>query len=136
MVTLRLARIGLLLISVLSLTGAIAPTAFAQRIQFLGQARLSLRENDLDVLKLPRCQVPPVRDIRLRALRGTAEINLLVVQYGNNQLDRLPVRSRLREGSETKWIPLRGTLRCIRGIAIVGSSAGATNRAIIQFYAR
>ncbi len=136
MVRPKLARIGLILLAALSFAGAIAPSAFAQRIQLLGQARLSLRDNDLDVLKFSRCQVPPVKDIKLRALRGSAEIQLLVVQYGNNQLDRLPVRSRIRERGETNWIALKGNRRCIKGIAIVGSTERSLNRATIQFYAR
>jgi Protein of unknown function (DUF2541) len=136
MVNPKLARIGLIPLAALSFAGAIAPSAFAQRIQLLGQARLSLKENDLDVLKFSRCQVPPVKDIKLRALRGSAEIQLLVVQYGNNQLDRLPVRSRIRERGETIWIALKGNRRCIKGIAIVGSTVGSRDRAIIQFYAR
>jgi Protein of unknown function (DUF2541) len=132
----KLSRIGLTLLSALTLAMAIAPATFAQRTQFLGQTRLSVKENDLDVLKLPRCQLPPVRDIRLKALRGSAEILLLVVQYGNNQLDRLPVRSKIRQGSETNWIALKGNLRCIKGIAIVGNTINSRDRAIIQFYAR
>jgi Protein of unknown function (DUF2541) len=136
MVTPKLARIGLLLLSVLSLTGAIAPTAFAQKTQLLGQTRLSLRDNDLDVLKLSRCQQPPVKSIKLKAFKGSAEITFLVVQYGNNISDRLPVRSKIRERGETNWIDLKGNRRCIKGIAILGSTERSIDRAIIQFYAR
>jgi Protein of unknown function (DUF2541) len=126
----------LTLLSVLTFFAAIAPNALAQRTQLLGQTKLSLRENDLDVLNLPKCQQPPLAAIKLRAFRGAAEVKALVVRYGDNTSDRLPIRSKLRQGGETNWIDLRGSRRCVKGIAIVGSTERSLNQTIIQFYGR
>jgi Protein of unknown function (DUF2541) len=128
--------IGLTLLSMLTFFATIAPTASAQKTQLLGQTRLSLREKDLDVLNFARCQQPPIAAIKLRAFRGAAEVNTLVVRYGNNVSDRLPVRSTLRQGGETNWIDLKGDRRCIKGIAILGSTERSRDQTIIQFYGR
>ena len=136
MIASKLKSIGLTLFSALTLTMAIAPKSFAQTTQLLGQIRLSFRDNDLHILNLPRCQQPPIGAIRLRAIRGSAELNTLVVRYGNNVSDRLPVRSRLSEGRETDWINLRGTRRCLTGIAIVGNTKNSNVQTIIRFFGR
>jgi hypothetical protein len=136
MIASKITSIGLTLFSALALTMAIAPNIFAQTTQLLGQTRLSFRKNDLRILNLPRCQQPPIGAIRLRAIRGSAELNTLVVRYGNNVTERLPVRSRLNEGRETNWINLRGTRRCLTGIAIVGNTTNSNVQTIIRFFGR
>jgi hypothetical protein len=114
-------------VTVLSLPTAAAP-------QLLGETRLSFRENDLDVLRLAGCA--SLVAVKLKALRGAAEINLLVVRYGNGTVDRLPVRHRIPEGGETAWIDLRGGRRCVTGIAVTGDTEKSADRTIIQFWGR
>jgi len=46
------------------------------------------------------------------------------------------VRSRLNEGRETNWINLRGTRRCLTGIAIVGNTTNSNVQTIIRFFGR
>jgi len=118
---------AVIMVAVLT-TGALAQT------RFLGQTRLAHREADLDVLAFPACV--NLVAVKLKALRGAAEINLLVVTYGNGAVDRLPVRHRIREGGETRWIDLRGGRRCVRSIAVVGDTERSRDQTIIQFWGR
>lgn len=92
------------------LLAGLAAQAIAEDGRLLDVTRLSHRERDLDVLRFGSCQ--NVRSIKLKARRGTAEIESLMADYGNGARDRLPVRQRIAEGSETAWSDLRGGVRC------------------------
>jgi hypothetical protein len=129
-----LGRAGAAFVMLALAFAAAAPAALAQAARLLGETRLSFHENDLDILAFGACQ--SVTAIKLRARRGAAEINLLVVKYGNGAVDRLPVRHRIPEGGETRWIDLRGTRRCVTSIAVVGDTERSADRTIIQFWGR
>jgi Protein of unknown function (DUF2541) len=125
-----------LIVSTAGLIGLNAAQAIAQPNQFLGRARLSPRENSLDYLRFSTCQTPPLQAIKLVAKKGIAEIDRVMVQFGNNQTERLQVRNRLDVGQETRWIDLKGGKRCLKAIAIVGSSEKINRNAVIEFYGR
>ncbi|MGQ0569915.1 MAG: DUF2541 family protein, partial [Armatimonadota bacterium] len=102
--------------------------------RLLGQTRLAFHENDLDHLRLDPCA--NLVAIKLRAVRGAAEINLLTVKYRNGEVDRLPARHRIPEGGETRWIDLRGGRRCVASITVMGDTERSADRTISQFWGR
>ena len=112
----------------------VVANAFAQEGRLLGATRLSHREKDLDILRLAPCQ--SLRAIKLKARRGSAEIESLWVEYGNNTRDRLPVRHRIAEGAETAWIDLSGGVRCVKAIAVVGDTEGSYDQTRLEFWGR
>jgi hypothetical protein len=124
----------LALVVTLCLAAVFAADAVAQEGRLLGATRLSRHENDLDILHLNPCQ--SLRAIKLKARRGSAEIEALWVQYGNNVRDRLPVRSRIAQGGETAWIDLRGNVRCVRAIAVVGDTELSLDQTRLEFWGR
>lgn len=117
---------------VLLVAAVAVPAAAGARL--LGETRLAFHEGDLDILRVAPCA--PLVALKLKALRGAAEINLLVVTYANGGVDRLPVRHHLPQGGETRWIDLRGGRRCVAGIAVVGDTERSADRTIIQFWGR
>lgn len=125
---------ALALLAVICLSTIFVVEALANEGRLLGQTRLSRRENDLDILPLNPCQ--NLRGIKLKAYRGSAEIEFLAVQYGNNTRDRLPVRHRLAQGAETAWIDLRGGVRCVKAIAVMGDTERSLDQTVIQFWGR
>jgi hypothetical protein len=104
----------------------------------LGRTQLSYGENDRDVIRLGAC--PPNRRIsslKVAATRGSADIRLLRVRFGNNQTEELWVRSRLNQGSQTRWIDLNGNKRCVTAILVVGDTVNSSARpATLQVYGR
>jgi hypothetical protein len=58
------------------------------------------------------------------------------VKYGNGAVDRLPVRQRIAQGSETRWIDLRGGRRCVRGVKIVGDTELSLDQTLIQVWGK
>lgn len=112
------------------------PAVMAQKNQYLGQTRLSPRETNLEYLRFPICQTPPLKEIKLVAKKGVAQIDRLVVQYGNNQIEKLQVRNNLNVGMESRWIDLKGGKRCVKAIALVGTSERVKRNSVIQFYGR
>jgi len=99
-----------------------------------GLERVRFVEGDLDFLTLSPCA--NLVAVKLRAIRGAAEINLLIVTYGNNEVDRLRGRHRIPQGGETRWLDLRGGRRCVKSIAVVGDTEKSADRTILQFWGR
>jgi Protein of unknown function (DUF2541) len=120
-------------VGIISLT---VPAVIAQKNQYLGQARLSPQETNLEYLRFSTCQTPPLQQIKLVAKKGMAKIDRLVVQYGNNQTEKLQIRNNLNVGMESRWIDLKGGKRCVKAIALVGSSDRENRNSVIQFYGR
>jgi hypothetical protein len=117
-----------------SILAGLAFIAQADDVRHLGSTRLSHAENETDVIRTD-C-TPPVRAIKIRAARGAIEIQLLWVRYGNGERDRLEVRERLAEGSETRWIDLRGSERCVKEIGIIGDTEESLDRARVDVFGR
>ncbi len=100
------------------------PQPRPQEGSYLGETQLSYAENDRDVIRLGNC--PPnrlIRSIKVSAVRGTADIKLLRVRFGNNQIEDLSVRSKINQGSQTPWIDLKGSERCVTSIVVLGDTA-------------
>lgn len=131
-------KIGISLLVMSSLTLPLASQAGPNQGYLLGKTQLSYAENDRDVIRLGKC--PPnqlIRSIKVAAVKGTADIKLLRVRFGNNQTEDLSVRSKLNQGSQTRWIDLKGNRRCVTAIVVVGDTADYSRRtATLQVYGR
>jgi hypothetical protein len=115
-----------------------AVNAQANHIQFMGEARLDVRQ-DVDVINTigncPNYRNQSIYALQLRVYEASANIDQLLVQYGNGQWDELHVREDFRPGSTSRWIDLPGGKRCVEKIIISGDSEGHHNRkAVVQFY--
>jgi hypothetical protein len=108
------------LLTALLLAAVATPALADNRVRLLGVAQLGHREGDLEMLDV-QCR-PRVSAIKLRATRGTAELQRVFVTYGNGERDSLPVRQYLDRGQETRWIDLVGRRRCVTEIGIIGDS--------------
>lgn len=114
---------------------ASANAAHNDRPRHLGSTRLSLMENDKDVLRFRNCR-SGISAIQLRTSKGRVEIEKLWVRYDNGDRDFLPVRDRIQKGGETRWIDLQGGRRCIKEIGIIGDTERSRDRARIDIWAR
>lgn len=117
---------------------AAALNANANHVQFMGDTRLDVRQ-DVDVINTigncPSYRNQPVYAIQMRVLESRANIDRLVVQYGNGQYDELHVREDFNPGSTSRWIDLPGGRRCVEKIIVSGDSEGHHNRkALVQFF--
>jgi hypothetical protein len=101
----------------------------------LGSTRLSLAENDIDVLRFRSCR-NGIHAIQLRSSRGQVEIERLWVRYANGERDNLNVRDRISQGGATRWIDLRGGDRCVVEIGIVGDTELSRDRARVDIWGR
>jgi hypothetical protein len=117
---------------------AVTLNANANSVQFMGETRLDQRQ-DIDVIRtVGYCPSPrnqPVYAIKLRVLRQRANIDRLIVQYGNGQRDELHVREDFAAGSTSRWIDLAGGYRCVEKIIISGDTEGSPYReALVQIF--
>jgi hypothetical protein len=118
-----------------ALTAGAAGTVQADdRVRLLGTTRLSHQESDRDMIDV-NCR-PRVGAIKLRAAKGSAEIEHIWVRYGNGQRDTLRVRDYLRKGSETRWIDLQGGRRCVVAVGVIGDTENSRRQARIEVYGR
>lgn len=116
------------LLTVLVLAACAAAPAMADnRVRTLGVTQLGHREGDLQMLDV-QCR-PRVASIKLRASRGSAELERVFVTYGNGERESLPVRRYLDRGQETRWLDLTGRRRCVTAIGIIGDSERGWNDA-------
>ena len=58
------------------------------------------------------------------------------MQNRNGEVDHLSVRERIGQGSETRWIDLRGGKRCVVAIGGVGDTEGSFDQARVDIYGR
>jgi len=130
----RLRTSGLAALALLCLLTVLISDVIAEEGRLLGQTRLARREHDVDYVNFAGCE--NVVAIKLHALRGSAEIETLAVKYGNGTIDRLAVRQRLAQGSQTRWIDLRGARRCVRGVKIVGDTELSLDQTLIQVWGK
>lgn len=101
----------------------------------VGSTKLSLIENDKDVLRFRNCR-GGIHAIQLRVSKGNVEIEKLWVKYGNGQRDTLNVADNIAKGGSTRWIDLQGGSRCIKEIGIIGDTEHSTDRARVDIWAR
>jgi hypothetical protein len=95
---------------------------------FLGDTWLTQRENDVDWIRVNDCRDGAWdRDlvaVRVEVRNVQAEIESLVVRFGNGERQPLYVRERFAPGTSSRWIDLDGGRRCIREIRVVGDAEG------------
>jgi hypothetical protein len=113
---------------------ALTPAVADDNGRHLGSTKLSLSENDSDVIQVD-CK-EPVHAIKLRAAHGAAKISALWVRYGNSDRERLDIREQLAQGSESRWIDLKGGERCVKEIGIIGESEDTLNKTRIDVFGR
>lgn len=95
----------------------------APQARELGETKLSMFSNDKDVIRVNSCN-PRVNFIQLRAKNADANLNKVVVTFGNGDKQELDVRSTLKKDQVTRWIELDGRGgRCVSQIKIVGDSS-------------
>uniref|UniRef100_B8HV24 Uncharacterized protein n=1 Tax=Cyanothece sp. (strain PCC 7425 / ATCC 29141) TaxID=395961 RepID=B8HV24_CYAP4 len=104
----------------------------------LGETPLAFAENDREVLNLGNCdRQPRYQAVKVRAVRGSADIKQLNLRFGDGTTQQLYVRENLNQGSETRWIDLQGNKRCITRITVVGDTDDRSqNRALLQVFGR
>jgi hypothetical protein len=98
----------------------------------LGETLLSPRGQDVDWLFVNDCRDGSWdRDlvaVRVEVQAVPAEIDSVVLRFGNGQTQWLPIRERFNPWSSTRWVDLDGGRRCIREIRIAGDAEGYGNR--------
>jgi hypothetical protein len=110
-------------------------SAYQDRAIPLGSTRLSLSENDLDVLRFQRCR-SDIHTVQLRAERGKVEVERIWLRYANGERQSLNVRDRIAQGSATRWIDLSGGNRCIVEIGIIGDTENSRDQARVEIWGR
>lgn len=132
----HLKKLGFSALSAIAVALTFQLGSLAEDGRLLGQTRLSYGEKDLDVLAVPgKC--PTLSAVKIRATQGSANIQSLAVRYGNDAWDRLTLRENFRQGSESRWIDLRGGQRCVTGIAVFGDTKNrSSNSALVQIFGR
>ena len=111
--------------SVFALIAAtIIPSLAEARMERLGTVRLTWGRQT-DILNIRSCAEnrEEVRAIQLRVVGGPANIDSVVVQFGNGERQRLRVRENFRAGQRSRWIRLGREARCVRRIWVTGSGA-------------
>jgi hypothetical protein len=99
--------------------GQTLPTETQARL--LGEARIVPLSNDKEVIRVTSCQ-PRVTSLQLRAKNADANLDRVVVTFGNGEKQELSVRSTLPKDQMTRWIALDGKGgRCVTQVRIVGS---------------
>jgi hypothetical protein len=103
--------------------------------RLLGETRLALGENDIDVVRVNGCQ-PRITRLQFRATTADANIKSVFVRFGNGTTARLPFPHALKKGQQTRWIDLPGNERCVNTIAVIGDSRFNPNLAQsrVQFW--
>ncbi|MGH8108252.1 MAG: DUF2541 family protein [Arenimonas sp.] len=128
-----------IMIAAMTICIGFATTASASRtndgIWRVGSTKLSLIENDKDVLRFRHCK-SGIRAIQLRVSKGRVEIERLWVKYGNGERDNLNVADHIAKGGATRWIDLKGDTRCIKEIGIIGDTERSGDRARVDIWAR
>ena len=115
-----------------------SPIVTADAVRLLGSTHLAKHEKDVDVIKLPPCRRRGARieAVKVRAVHGQAEIESLWVRFQDGKKQSLPIRQRLGQGEESRWIDLAGGERCVREIGVVGDTELSYDQTRIDFYGR
>ncbi len=116
-----------------------SPIVTADNARLLGSTHLAKHEKDVDVIKLPPCgrrARARIHAVKVRAVHGQAEIEKLWVRFADGTTQSLPIRQRLGQGEESRWIDLQGGERCVREIGVVGDTELSFDQTRIDFYGR
>jgi hypothetical protein len=128
-----------LMIYVFALTGLLGcvsnAQAYTQKPVLLGSTRLSLHENDVDVMRFRNCR-NNVHAIQIHSKRGQIELERFWVRYANGERETLNVRDRIAQGSSSRWIDLSGGNRCVVEIGIIGNTERSRDQARVDIWGR
>jgi hypothetical protein len=132
----HLKKLGFSALSAIAVALTFPLASLAEDARLLGQTRLSYGDKDLDVMVVSgKC--PTLSAVKIRAAQGSADIAELAVRYGNDAWERLSLRENFRQGSESRWIDLRGGQRCVTGIAVIGDTNNrSSNRTLVQIFGK
>lgn len=99
---------------------------------YLGQTQVTFTDKDRQALQLDKC--PPnqlINNIRLRTVKGSIKIDSLQVRYADGKTDNLPVKETIQENTDSRWIALSGSDRCVINISVRGSGAKSPKQPIL-----
>lgn len=114
---------------------ALPRTAQADDPRLLGVTYLTRVENDKDVLAFAKCR-KGINAVQIRIDRGQVEIERLWVRYKNGAVDTLPLRERIPEHGQSRWIDLRGGERCVKAIGVIGDTELSRDQARVEIWGR
>lgn len=111
------------------------PALALGRTDLLGSTILSNRQ-DVDFIRVNSCKDGHefVSAVKLKVLRDNADIEAVIVKFGNGETQELAIRERFSRGSESRWVDLAGFRRCIRGVKVVGDSGARLRRTVVEIY--
>lgn len=82
----------------------------------------------------------PVSEVQFKVRRGDADIKHIKLVFGNGERQYINVNEAFADGSDSEWIELNGTDRCLRRIIVLAESTDASSfpykRARIHFYGK
>jgi hypothetical protein len=99
---------------------------------YLGQTQVTFTDKDRQALQLDKC--PPnqtINNIRLRTVKGSIKVDSLQVRYADGKTDNLPVKETIQEDTDSRWIALSGSDRCVINISVRGSGAKSPKQPIL-----
>ncbi|MEQ1876605.1 MAG: hypothetical protein ABL958_08160 [Bdellovibrionia bacterium] len=111
------------------------------REMYLGQVYLGITRSQVQLNTRTCAQNARgrVEAIRFHVVNAGAEIDSIMVQFGNGQWDSFNLGHRhFRPGQSSQWLNLRGNDRCVRRIVIVGDTDNEFffTRAVVRLWAR
>ena len=114
---------------------AMPASASAAREELLAETRLA-NHTDVDFVPVRSCRDGHefVSAIQIRVLRDTADIDQVLVQFGDRSIQELHVREVFTPRIPSRWIPLDGGKRCVRGLRVIGKSGPRAMRSLVQVF--
>lgn len=101
---------------------------------YLGQTRLEFG-HDVDAVHVSPL-VCGLNSIQLTVRKNDAQIDQLIVRFGNGEAQRLIVRDYFRQGTTSRHIDLDGRNRCIQQIFVEGRTRSSGGEALLVFTGR
>jgi len=99
---------------------------------YLGQTQVIFTDKDRQALQLEKC--PPgqtINNIRLRTVKGSIKIESIQVRYAYGKTDNLPFKETLTDDTDSRWIALSGSDRCVINISVRGGATKPPKQPIL-----
>ena len=122
-------------LAALLLGSLLATPAHADPERLLGVTYLTKVENDKDVLSFAKCR-RNINAVQIRIAGGQVEIERLWVRFKNGKVDNLPLRERIPESGQSRWIDLRGGERCIQAVGVIGDTELSRDQARVEIWGK
>ncbi len=74
--------------------------------------------------------------VMVQVVRDQVHINYLAVEFGNNQVQNIPLAERFANGRASQWKDLDGGNRCLKGMLISAFGDGDYRNAVVRLYGR